>query len=440
LIGERTDKKGRQASSFLGGAFILSLGNFLSKVIGAITRIPLTGLLGAEGVGLYQLAYPFYCLLLTLSSSGLPSAISRMTAREMRAGGDGRGTMQSALKLFFIVGMGGTFAMFLLRGILSRWQGQGDDLSGGYLALCPAVVCVSLLSVLRGYFQGKCNMVPTAVSEVIEQAVKGAASIVAAHLFQADRVKAVTAVLFCVSLSEVVALIYLWAVYRKERVVKPLYPHPCPSFKGILRLTLPVAAAAAILPLSQCIDSRLCIRLLKDTGEAVALYGLYAGGAVTLSGLPVSICYGLAASIIPRLQGEGDGQKTKKALLVTIVLSLPCAVVLYAFSKPLGGLFFRNLSEERLEILSRLVRLLAPTALTHACAQTLAACLIGKGLAKKAARNMAVAVGVKLVLALLLVGRENISIYGMAIAANGCYFTAFVLNLCSNKYQKNGKK
>jgi stage V sporulation protein B len=363
-----------------------------------------------------------------------------MTAQELRAGGDGRGTMQSALKLFFIVGMGGTFAMFLLRNALSRWQGQGEDLSGGYLALCPAVACVSLLSVLRGYFQGKCNMTPTAVSEVIEQAVKGFFSIVVANFFRADRVKAVTAVLFCVSLSEVTALVYLWSIYRRERVVKPLYPHPCPSFRGILRLTLPVAAAAAILPLSQCVDSRLCISLLKDTGEAVALYGLYAGGAVTLAGLPVSICYGLAASIIPRLHGEGNGQKTTKALLATVALSLPCAVALYVFSKPLGGLFFRNLSEERLEILSRLVRLLAPTALTHACAQTLAACLIGKGLAKKAARNMAAAVGVKIALTLLFVGRENISIYGMAIAANGCYLTSFVLNLCSNKHQKDGKK
>jgi O-antigen/teichoic acid export membrane protein len=206
---------------------------------------------------------------------------------------------------------------------------------------------------------------------------------------------------------------------------------------------MPVAAAAAILPLSQCIDSRLCIRLLKDTGEAVALYGLYAGGAVTLTGLPVSICYGLAASIIPRLHGEGNkenGKKEQKALLVTVALSLPCAAILYAFSKPLGGLFFRNLSEERLEILSRLVRILSPTALTHACAQTLAACLIGKGRAKKAAQNMAAAVAVKFVLALLFVGRENISIYGMAIAANGCYLTAFVLNLYCSKHQKDGKK
>jgi O-antigen/teichoic acid export membrane protein len=164
----------------------------------------------------------------------------------------------------------------------------------------------------------------------------------------------------------------------------------------------------------------------------VALYGLYAGGAVTLAGLPVSICYGLAASVIPRLHGEGSGKKTAKALFVTVALSLPCAVILYVFSKQLGGLFFRNLSEERLEILSRLVRILSPTALTHACAQTLAACLIGKGQAKKAARNMAVAVAVKIALVLLLVGRQNISIYGMAIAANGCYLTAFVLNLCSN--------
>lgn len=416
---------------------MISLGNFSAKVLGALFRIPLSGLLGAEGVGLYQLAYPFYCLLLTLASSGLPSGISRIVAEEIRRGGTGRATLKSALKLFFIVGMGGTFLMFFLRNALSEWQ--GEPLATGYVALCPAVAAVAVLSVFRGYFQGKCNMLPTALSEVIEQLVKGTFSLLAAYFFAGNTVSAVTAVLASVSLSEVIAVgVMLW-LYRKEKTDKKT-EEPNPKFRYILSLTVPVAAAAAVLPLSQFIDSRLCVRLLKGvTDEAVPLFGLYEGGAVTLVGLPVSVCYGLAASIVPRLHGANERKKTWHALAVTVLLSLPCAVTIFFFARPLGGIFFRGLTKERLDILVRLIRLSAPIAVTHACAQTLAACLIGKGKAGRAAVNMGIAAGIKIVIVFFSVGRVNVGIYGMPIAANVCYFLAFVLNLMCN-FKKRGRE
>lgn len=422
----------RERQGFLHGAFIISLGSFFAKVIGAAARIPLTGLLGAEGVGLYQLAYPFYCLLLTVSSAGLPSGISRIVAREERAGGDGRTVFRTAFSLFFFVGMGGTILMFALRGVISDLQ--GEDLRWCYVALCPSVLLVSLLSVFRGYFQGKCDMLPTAFSEIGEQVVKGLFSIVLAWVFRRNTLHAVTAVLAAVSLSEGWAVFYMFRRYRAERGVKPLYSPPPPTYKKLLSLTLPVALAAAILPLSQFIDSWLGVKLMRAySEEAVALYGLYAGGAVTLTGLPVSVCYGFAVSIIPRLSGKAGARgKALKALGFTLLVSLPCALVLFFFARPLGGLFFRRLSAERLDVLETLVKIMAPTAVTHACAQTLSACLIGRGRALRAAGNMAAAVAVKTALVFFLVRAENISVAGMAFAANGCYLTAFVLNLISS--------
>lgn len=423
--------------NFLHGAIILSVGNFSAKIIGAVTRIPLTAFMGAEGIGLYQLAYPFYCLLLTLSSSGLPSGISRMTSKALQSGGDGSGVLKSALKLFFIVGFFAALCMLILRNILSRWQGQGDSLGAGYALLSPAVACVCLLSVFRGWFQGRCDMRPTAATEVIEQGVKGASSIFFAWRYQGDTVKAVTLVLFSVTLSELAALLFMIICYYRVRRTskytlgrKPT--EQIPRFGQILSGTVPVAIAAAILPLSQVIDSKLCVKLLQHTGEEVALYGLYSGGAVTLVGLPVSVCYGLAASIIPRLHGDDARKKSIKALLLTVAVSLPCALVLFFFSKPIGGLFFRRLSEERLEILSALVKAMALTSITHSCAQTLSASLIGRGRSKRAAINMGIAVSVKILLILLLVSQPQIGIFGMAIAANGCYLTVFVLNLIYN--------
>ncbi|MBQ9081152.1 MAG: polysaccharide biosynthesis protein [Clostridia bacterium] len=430
----------RERHGFLQGAIIISLGSFLAKVVGAVSRIPLTALLGAEGVGLYQLAYPFYCLLLTVSSAGLPSGISRIVAREEHLGRDGKPVFRAAFSLFFFIGLIGTLLMFALRGVISNLQ--GEDLRACYIALSPSVLCVSLLSVFRGYFQGKCDMVPTATSDLIEQTVKGVFAVFLAYIFRENTLYAVTAVLGAVSLSEGWALWYMYRRYRVGRGNKPLFSYPQPSYGKILSLTLPVALAAAILPLSQFIDSGLAVRLLRSySGEAVALYGLFSGGAVTLVGLPVSVCYGFAVSVIPRLSSNLGGRgKVLKALGVTLIVSVPCALALFFFARPLGALFFRRLTEERLDVLEKLIKLMSFTAVTHSCAQTLSACLIGKGKALVAARNMAVAVTIKIILTYFLLKNQNISVYGMAIAANVCYFLAFVLDLYSNLKREKIKK
>ena len=434
---ERAKKSNGQG--FLQGAVIISLGSFFAKIIGAISRIPLTGLLGAQGVGLYQLAYPFYCLLLTVSSAGLPSGISRIVAREIRGGGDGKGVFRAALSLFATVGVIGSFVMIAFRGVLSSLQGENLRLC--YLALSPSVALVSVLSVFRGYFQGKCDMLPTAKSDLTEQLVKGIFSLALAWIFQADTLAAVTAVLGAVSFSELWAVLYMYRRYRSEKSNKPLFKAPMPAYSKILRLTMPVALAAAILPFSQFIESGLGVKLLREYSEdAVALYGLYAGGAVTLVGLPVSVCYGFAVSIIPRLGSQKeDRKKVFKALGVTLLVSIPCALVLFFFARPLGALFFRKLNEGQLDILEKLIKIMSLTAVTHACAQTLSACLIGKGKALWAAFNMGVAVTAKIILIFFLVRMENISVYGMAIAANVCYFLAFMLNLFRN-LKKEKKK
>lgn len=421
---------------FLQGAFIIALGSFSAKVVGAITRIPLSAFLGAEGVGLYQLVYPFYCLLLTLSSSGIPAGLSRMVAAERARGEDGRAPFAAAFRLFFLLGLFGSFSMFFLRGAVSALQ--GEDLRLCYAALCPAVALVAGISVFRGYFQGTCDMSPTALSEFCEQAVKGIFSVGLAFLLQKNRLYAVTAVLFSVSLSEGAALFLLWRRYRAERGRKPLYRGRTFTAKQVLAVTLPASLAAAVLPLSQFLDSALCLRLMKAySEEAVALYGLYMGGAVTLAGLPVSLCYGFAVSIIPRFsKAGGERKRCLKALAVTAAVALPCAAGLFFFARPLGAFFFRRLDGERLDVLERLLKIMSITAVTHAGAQTLAGCLIGRGKALRAAGNMTAAVALKTATEVVLVSMENISVYGMAIAANVCYLAAFVLNLISNLKKK----
>ncbi len=168
--------------NFLKSVAIISLGGFVAKGIGALYRIPLVGLLGGYGMGLYQMAYPLFCVLLTFSSAGIPSAFSRMIAKETAQGVRTSDTVKTALALFALLGLCGAALMCLFAPYMSGMQGDGN-LRACYYALAPSVFFVALIAVLRGYFQGKNNMAPTALSEIVEQLVKACAGLIFAYRY-----------------------------------------------------------------------------------------------------------------------------------------------------------------------------------------------------------------------------------------------------------------
>ena len=421
--------------NFLKSVAIISLGGFVAKGIGALYRIPLVGLLGGYGMGLYQMAYPLFCVLLTFSSAGIPSAFSRMIAKETAQGVRTSDTVKTALALFALLGLCGAALMCLFAPYMSGMQGDGN-LRACYYALAPSVFFVALIAVLRGYFQGKNNMAPTALSEIVEQLVKACAGLIFAYRYSHDPARAVAYTLAAVTVSEVCAFLYLIARYRQERPRGSLRVRKTGGSE-ILLSAFPVMAASALLPLSQTVDSILIVRLLsKHTARAVSLYGLYAGGAVSLVSLPASVCYGLAAASVPVVSAcfakgkEEEGRKRALwALLLTLLLSVPCAAGLFFLARPVVGILYGGLSAEDAETLVKLIRLSSVSAATLAGVDTLAACLTGMGRAKNAARNMLVAVVVKFALQWLLVSDPAFSVGGAAIASNACYLVAFFLDL-----------
>ena len=421
-------------SRFLKSAVVLSLGGVLAKGIGAIYRIPLSNLLGGYGTGLYQMAYPLFCVLLTFSSAGIPSAFSRIVARETARGGNSDSTLKTALRLFAILGLSGTALMCLFAPYMSNLQGD-ERLLPCYLMLAPSVFLVALIAVLRGYFQGKDQMKPTAVSEIVEQIFKAAFGLFFAVRFRDDPARAVSFCLLAVTISETAALFYLLLLKRPER--SKFLTARKTTGQDVLFAALPVMASASLLPLSQTVDSVMLVRLLSGhTIHAVALYGLFTGGALALVNLPATACYGLAAASVPSLatcyaRGEWEEGRRRAlyALTLTLLLALPCAVGLFLFSKPIAALLYPNLNAEETATFVLLLRLTSVSAVSLAGIDTLAACLTGMGKAKKAAFAMLIAVFVKFILQRLLVGNPRYSIGGAAIAANACYLVAFFLDL-----------
>ena len=409
----------------------MTVGFVIAKAIGAVYRIALTGILGSYGIGLYQMAYPLFLLFLTFSSAGIPSALSRVVAAESARGRETTGHMKTALRLFALVGLIGTLLMGVTAVFMSGLQ-QEKNLTACYLALSPSVFLCALVSVLRGYFQGKNNMFPTAVSEVVEQAVKAGFGFLAAQAVQSPVEGAVLALLG-VSLSELVALLFLLQKYRGERKIKSLRRVRAYS---LVHAVLPAMAAASLLPLSRTIDSIVVVRLMaRYTTRSVALYGLFTGSVLALVDLPASLTGGLVAAAIPLVSSsdsKGDSEGARKnaalALLFTFALSVPCALVLFFFAKPIVYLLYASLPAEDLRTVIALIKLSSVSAVSLSAVNTLAASLTGMGRAKHAASAMLVAILVKFILQWVLVSSPALSVGGAAIASNACYLVAFLLD------------
>lgn len=418
--------------SYLLGAVIISAGGFISKILGAVYRIPLTSVLGGEGMGIYQMVYPLYCILLTVSASGIPTGIARLISS-----GRGRGAEKVAFGIYGAVGIIGTMLMFLLAEPLATLQGEPA------VALCckmlsPAVFFVSVLSVVRGYFQGLGNMYPTAITEVAEQVIKVVFGVGLSYVFRKNLPYAVASTLFAVTVSEVLSTAAAYLYYLKKRPHSPLFKGKSVPVSAILKYTIPLTLTAIALPLSQLAESVVAVRILRGiTAEATALYGIYSGCAVTIINLPVSVTYGLAASSVPQISplaesGDMPAAKGKayKALLITFAVSLPAAIALYIFAPFAAKIIFGSLSDSERNTLVTLVRIMAGCSVTQSLVQTSSACLtsLGKPVLSTVTQWVTSALRVGLVAILLMF--TPLGINGAAWAANCAYLVATVLNFC----------
>lgn len=423
-------KSKQVGQSFLAGAVIISLGGFISKALGAIYRIPLTNILQAEGMGIYQMVYPLYCILLTVSASGIPTGISRLISS-----GKGAGAERQAFRLYGIIGVIGTLAMYVLAEPLAALQGEPS------IALCckllsPSVFFVSVLSIVRGYFQGKGNMIPTATTEVLEQLIKVGFGIALAYFFRENLSLAVASTLLAVTISEILATAIALIWYFKKRGIKPLYALPSVGVMSILRFTVPLTLTAIALPVSQLAESVIAVKLLRSSAEnATALYGVFSGCAITIINLPVSITYGLAASSVPQISplaesGDFVGAKKKalKSLAITLAVSLPAAVGLYFLAPVAAKLIFGSLDGDERALLISLIKVLAVSSVTQSLVQTSSACLTALGSPVKSTVTQWVTALIRVTLTAVLIKFTPLSISGAAWSANIAYLVAMLLN------------
>ena len=165
--------EGTKQNTFFGGAAILAVGIMVVKLIGMFYRIPLVNIIGEQGTADFNNAYNIYAVLLTVSTAGLPVAVSKLVSEANALGRKNQvqKIFKLALSLFLTLGVLSFLLMFFKADMLAGMM-HDEKAAAGIRALAPAVICVGCLSAFRGYTQGHTNMTPTAVSQIIEAMCK----------------------------------------------------------------------------------------------------------------------------------------------------------------------------------------------------------------------------------------------------------------------------
>ena len=208
---------------FLQGAAVLTMGTILVKVIGALYKIPMNRIIGNEGFGHFNMAYSIFNVLLTISTAGLPIALSRMISQASTLGN--RRQIQNiykvSMRIFLLIGSVCSGFMLIFAPQLARFM-RDPDAVYAIAALAPSVLFLCITSSFRGYFQGQQYMTPTAVSQVIEALAKliiGLGAVYVVLGLGMGKAEAAGGAILGVTAGSVLATIYLFVVYRRRRII-----------------------------------------------------------------------------------------------------------------------------------------------------------------------------------------------------------------------------
>ena len=436
--------------SFVKGAAILSIAGLLVKVLGAVYRIPLTNLIGTEGIGYYQPAYNIYNLLLVVSLSGFPTAIAKMVS-EKRALGNYEGAYQvykvSRWGLFLIGLISSLFVLIFARGIVTLQGYPGSYYS--MLALVPALFTVPLLSAYRGFFMGTQNMVPIALSQLLEQIFRVAVGLYLAYaLVDKGLEEAAAGATFGASAGGVAALILIYLIFllsgkkiRKEisrsssNKTEPVKD----IVKNLLYIAVPITIGASIAPLMGIMDQNIVANRLAvlgyDSVQIADLFGEISGTAQTLINFPQVFSTAVAMSLVPAITEAFTRKQTNRlnetanaGVKMSLIIGLPCGIGLFMLAEPIIALLYQSIGPEKHASSGALLEILAIGVIFLTLVQAFTSILQSINKQFHPVKNLAFGLVVKVILSYILIGIPSINIKGAAISTTVAYLFVAILN------------
>ena len=444
-------------TSFVKQAAILAAASLLVRFIGFLYRLPITHFIGDAGNAYYAAAFTVFTLFLIITSGALPAAISKLVAERIAVGQyrNAHEMFKTAMGFALVVGLFFGVGMFF----------GADMLAGGFAigyfrffnypqaamairVFAPALAVIGVLAVFRGYFQGMKNMMPTAVSQVVEQIFKFIFAVWLAWLFvdaahldysvagaaAGTGIGAIAAVLVC-------ALLY-WVVRKdllkraREDVTHAYYETKTQQVMSLVRIAFPIIISMSIYHIANFIDLGMATDRIAASGaftpdEVDALVGQFTGKFILLTTLPASVSIALSAAVLPEisqskamLDHDAIRKKGDTALRISMMLTIPAATGLAVLADPILALLFPSHPEG-----GWLLQWGTVSIIFLAFTQIISGVL--QGIGKPGIPVIAAFFGVmvKIPLNHYLMAIPEINILGAVISTIACYLVAAIINM-----------
>lgn len=432
---ERKNKK----EGFMKGVLVLMFSQVLIKLLGVIYKLYLTNKdgFGDAGNAINGSAYQIYALLLTISSVGVPNAISKLISEKVAQGDNKEANriFKISFALFAVIGFIGSAILFIGAGYISKVLLQIPEAELTLVALSPSVFFVTIASVLRGYFNGREKISITAKSQTIEQVFKTVLTIMIVEIvgIMSNLNTSIMAAgaNIATTLSVFLSLGYLGIYFRihKQELNGVLNNSPeCKPerirtiVRRILFVSIPITLSAVTSSLNKNIDSFTVVRLLKrfmEEGQAKIQYGILSGKVDTLIMLPLSFNVAFATALVPAVassKAKGDYDTINKrisfSILCSILIGLPCTFGMIVFADPILKLLFPNAPDGAV-----LLQWCSLTVILTLLIQTTSGALQGLGKVMVPAISGGVGLIIKFILNLVLIPIPSIGVNGAAIAS-----------------------
>ncbi|WP_027399911.1 putative polysaccharide biosynthesis protein [Anaerovorax odorimutans] len=442
--------------SFMQGALILAVAGVIIKIMGACFRIPLGNIIGDEGMGYYQSAYPVYVLFLTLATAGVPVAISKLISERVAVGNNYEAyrVFRVSFILLFAMGVISSSILFFGADVISQFT-RAPGAKPAMMAIAPALLFVPMMASYRGYFQGYQDMKPTAISQIVEQFFRVIIGYTLATVLVSSSLQfAAAGAAFGATAGAIAGIVAMIFIYLKRKKAILLNVERNNKVKGdssikiltqIFTISIPITLGAAIMPIMNTIDLGIVMRRLHDTGwsadTAISLYGQLTGMAAPIINFPQILTQAIAISIVPAVAAayrQKDSSFLKYNIQLGVrtamLIGLPCSLGIMTLSEPIMVLLFPLQRASAISAAPCLF-VMGFSVIFLSIAQTLSGVLQGLGKQMIPVINLFYGVILKIILTYILTGIHDINVKGAAIGTAAAYAIASILNIIAVKKQ-----
>lgn len=445
----------KTANSFMKNVVILIFSQLLIKVLGLVYKLVITNVpgFGDTGLGYYAAGYQIYALLLTLSSIGIPSVISKLVSERI-AIGDTKGAQRIfkvAFKFFTTIGFILSIGLFFSSDIIANNILNVPDVAYVMKVLSPAIVFVAMSAVFRGYFSGQQNMKPTSVSQTLEQFLNCVLSITFVYAcIGKDTYIMAAAGNLSTTCAIVVTFVYLLMYFKKNKldtgdsIISPEKKKTNKELlKIILGISIPITVSSLISVISGVIDTatvsncmQIAYRTTVDSKEALEQIAMSATGILskvdTLVSFPLAINLAFSTALTPAIS-EALAKKDKKtasrrlsfSFFASLIIILPCAVGFLVLSEPILKMLYPTASNG-----AGVFMIASVSMILTALSQTLTGGLYGVNQSKIPAIAAGLGAIIKFILNMILISNPKIGIYGASISS--FVYQVIVFFICYN--------